>query len=71
MKRTSISRRGAGDKIAAKVNIKETSVVDPELLIRIQQKIEEQMNKNLISHSRPVNSGPCTEGLKYEIDNGR
>ena len=53
------------------MNIKETSVVDPELLIRIQQKIEEQMNKNLISHSRPVNSGPCTEGLKYEIDNGR
>ena len=43
-----------------------SSVADPDphgsetfACIRIQQKMKEQINKNVISHIRPVNSGLC------------
>ena len=34
---------------------------DPELLfrIRIQQKMKEHINKNVLSHFKPLNSGLC------------
>ena len=47
--------------------------LDPELLFRIQQKMDDKIHYFFFSNFRPMNSGLCTatEGLRCKIEDGR